>query len=603
MIVTLDQITVDDNHMRQATKDELKREYLVFRHTARYGQHPETEARYREAVIACKSFENLTLTIQEIARMYDLKPECLRNQLKRHFPNVIQEREKLRDMMGYAIPGNKGLKNNTIKQYAEAIEMLRDASLTVKEVASRCGVSYQGLQQHLIFYHKDIAEKRMLSRTDSLLRPVVAGTITGSGGIHQPRPGVVALYAPALELYRTTQMSVPEIAKRCGVAPHNFESYIRKWHKDDMEERRLQREERIRRKKEQEETRSKCTLSQKARMKYGRAVEYLSAGMTLTQTASELGVDVTNLSGWLRRNQPEVLEICKVGMMRLPSGKLVSRKTWEKYEPVAQYVCTHPSKPTVFVAEKFAVPTSSLVKHLSVYYPDVWERHCRCCAEKAAREREKLKKEGTDGAAPRTDKEKMVREKYAAAIELYSSGKKSVAQVAEESGLGKAALGSYLRAHHPDLIENRCKVHAVMVAEAKRNRKLAAACEKKEQELRKAERRYGVIPKYEPAVDEYREGQIGLKPLASKYGFTHPALRNYIGTRYPELIQARKAVVEEALRRKYADAAKEILSSRDSIAAIAVRHGLSRNGFRNYIMQHGPHLMEIHKAVTSSHKH
>ena len=163
-----------------ANAGEVEREQVVFRNQAHNGQHPETEAIYRDAILACQSIDNLELTVTDIAREYDLKPECLRNQLKRHFPEIFARREQIRDMLGLSRPGNRGLKKATVEKYADAIQMLRNTSLTVKEVANRCNVSYSGLQQHLICYHKDIAESRLLYRADALLQTVPSDTLIGS---------------------------------------------------------------------------------------------------------------------------------------------------------------------------------------------------------------------------------------------------------------------------------------------------------------------------------------------------------------------------------------------------------------------------------------
>lgn len=126
----------------------------------RYGQSPEAQAKYGEAIMACSSIEHLGMTVAEIARLYGVDTESLRNQLKRHFPNVIPLRDKLRGLMGYRVHPRAGLQPVTTERYAQAVEKLWDTDMTVKEVASQCGVSYQGLQQYLLFYHKDIAEKR-----------------------------------------------------------------------------------------------------------------------------------------------------------------------------------------------------------------------------------------------------------------------------------------------------------------------------------------------------------------------------------------------------------------------------------------------------------
>lgn len=581
---------------------EQEREKHVFRYTARYGQRPETEAVYRDAIQACQSIENLQLTITEIARMHGVKPECLRNQLKRHFPEVIQQREQLRDALGYSVPGNRGLKVATVKKYAPAIELLRDATLTVREVAQRCGVSYLGLQQHLIFYHKDIADSRMLFRTDALLKPVKERKESAIGGVRSPRPETVAHFASALELYRTSALTLPEISERCHVNERAFASYLKNWYPEERERRKQERERKLKEKKEAEKNRPDRSGITVARKLYTPAITLLQQGKTLSEVARELGVDLSNLSGWLRRNHPEVLEQCDAGMMVLPSGRKVCRRTWKRFEPVAEYMSSHPSKTTVYVASKFSVPLSSVGKHISTHYPEIWERHCKACAAKAAKERERRKKEKEARVADVSAANNAVAQKYAGAVEAYASGELSMVQVAEEFGLERSSLGNYLRAHHPDLIENRRLVYHKQLEEMRRLKAVAEEIQREEWELRKAQRRYTVIPKYEPAVDEYRKGNIGLKPLADKYGLCNVSLRNYIGTRYPELIEAREKAVREQLDQKYAAAVREILFSKDSLDVIARRHGLSRNGLRNYIKRYGPHLMDIHKAVAGNNR-
>ena len=357
-------------------------EKRIFRYTARYGQHPETEEVYRDSIRACQSIENLQLTITEIARMYGVKPECLRNQLQRHFPEVILQREKLRAVLGYSVPGNKGLKSATVKKYALAIALLRDSTLTVREVAERCGVSYQGLQQHLIFYHKDIADSRMLYRTDALLRSIKERKECAAGGMRSPRPETVAYFAQALELYRTTDLTLPEISKRCLVNEHAFESYLRNWYPEEIERRRRAREQKLKEKRAAEKNRPDRSGTTVARKLYTPGIALLQQGKTLSEVARELGVDLTNLSSWLKRNHPEVFEQCNAGMMTLPTGRKVCRRTWKRFEPVAEYMSTHPSKSSAYVAEKFAVPQSSVQKHISTHYPEIWARHCKAVLPK-----------------------------------------------------------------------------------------------------------------------------------------------------------------------------------------------------------------------------
>lgn len=185
-----------------------------------------------------------------------MKPECLRNQLKRHFPDVIPNRDKLRRQLGLAKQPIRGLKPSTTAKYAPAIAMLRETDLTVKEVAEKCKVSFYGLQQHLLFYHKDVAEKRLAQRTQALSKTLRRGDKDSCNRTVGSRSEAEALYADAIELYRTTSRTATDIAVELGFNPHNLISYIQRWYREDMtihqklrqeqaEERRMQRKVRM----------------------------------------------------------------------------------------------------------------------------------------------------------------------------------------------------------------------------------------------------------------------------------------------------------------------------------------------------------------------
>ena len=358
-----------------ANAGEVEREQVVFRNQAHNGQHPETEAKYRDAIAACGNILYLNQTIADIARMYGLEQNCLSNQLKRHYPEIIPIRRELRVMKGYEKAGRYGLKESTQKNYAKAVEMLKDPSITVLRAAEKCGVSYSGLQQHLLFYHKDIADARMMTRCDALLKPLAVGDFTATGGIRVPRPGAVALYSPAVEMYKNTKLSIVEIARRCGISEHNFRAYIQRWHGDLMEQRRA----RVQKELEGKKKRAKINVSRSAlaREKYLPSVELVKSGYSVTDAAKKLNVNVDNLRSWLKFNFPELVETAQIGMMRLPSGKMALRKTFYKYKPIAQYIKVHPEKPTKVVAEKWNVPISSLDKRMRSLFPEIWELHCQ----------------------------------------------------------------------------------------------------------------------------------------------------------------------------------------------------------------------------------
>ena len=353
--------------------------------------HIETEAIYQDAVLACHSIDNLELTIADIARKYELRPARLTRLLKRHFPDILYRREQLRDRMGYSRPVEK----TTAEKYADAVQMLRDTSLTVKEVAKRCNVSYLGLQQHLLCYHKDIAESRLLYRTDALLQHVPSDTFMGSpfvvGGVRKPRPEAVEMFAPAVKLYQETNLSIPKIAARCGLKLNALDGYLRRWYPEEVARRRLTREAMLEAKKKELAARQDRSGPALARLRYTPAIALLQEGKTLAQAAKELNVQQYDLGSWLKRNHPEILEQTRAGMFVLPSGQKTLRRTYDRFLPIAEYITSHPSKSTKELSARFNVSASLLSKYIRSHFPEQWDRHCKACAEKAKRLRKRHK--------------------------------------------------------------------------------------------------------------------------------------------------------------------------------------------------------------------
>ena len=346
----------------------------------RYGQSPEAQAKYGEAIMACSSIEHLGMTVAEIARLYGVDTESLRNQLKRHFPNVIPLRDKLRGLMGYRVHPRAGLQPVTTERYAQAVEKLRDTDMTVKEVASQCGVSYQGLQQYLLFYHKDIAEKRLGRRLAALDKDLRWDEKNCNNRRTGPGAAIRDRYAPAVELMWTTELPLSEIARRCGVEPRGLRAYVQKWLRDLLLVRQQKRKDAVAARRAASLSGKGESKAAKAQRMYTPAVEMIRNGMNLSEAAKAIGADISNLSVWMKKHHPEVLSEARVGMMKLESGLLVSRSKYEKYLPVAEYMNLHPAEPTLSVAGRFGVPVSSLQKALSRLFPAIWRAHLRACA-------------------------------------------------------------------------------------------------------------------------------------------------------------------------------------------------------------------------------
>lgn len=145
-----------------------------------------SRATYKEAIEACDSLDYIEYNVSQIAREFGLDGTNLGRQLRMHYPGVIEWREKVRERLGLGDNLPRDTRQHCKKQYSKAVELLRsDRYITTQEVADSCGVSYAGLEQHLLFYHKDLVKRRIKIR-EKAVGQKRKGEITGRGTLHPP---------------------------------------------------------------------------------------------------------------------------------------------------------------------------------------------------------------------------------------------------------------------------------------------------------------------------------------------------------------------------------------------------------------------------------
>lgn len=240
----------------------------------RRSQRPATRAKYREAVAACDSMDYIGYNVSQIARSFGLDGTNLGKQLRTHYPGVIERREEVRRRLGLGDNLPRGARTWSKERYAGAVELLRgDRYITVQEVAERCGVSYAGLEQHLIFYHKELIDNRIKIRKQAVGQQR-KGKITGRGSVHAPKPAIVAKYAEALHLYRTTPLSARKIARQGMTKTANGRA-----------------------------------VSRRSMAKYAEAIRlYGSTSGSLKSLARRFGVNECSLRDFIKRHFPEAVE-------------------------------------------------------------------------------------------------------------------------------------------------------------------------------------------------------------------------------------------------------------------------------------------------------
>lgn len=335
----------------------------------RRGQRPETHAKYRKAIAACDSMEYIGCNVSQIAREFGLNGTNLARQLRTHYPEVLEFRERARQRLGLNDNLPRGTRPWCKEQYAGAIELLRaDRYITVQEAAERCAVSYTGLEQHLIFYHRKLVENRIKIRKKAV-RQQRRGKITGRGTLHVPTPEIVEKYEEALHLYRTTPQSTRKIAKQTGVSVKGFYEYLQTWHKDLVCERKgIPYEE-----GNPVDWSSVRRYNPATAAKYADAIARLKeGGLTTAKVAAEFGLQPECLRSYLKEHEPELH--AALGMKKTENGKMVSPKSMEKYkEAIHLYETTSESLKSI--ARRFGLNDCSLGQFIKRQFPELHEQH------------------------------------------------------------------------------------------------------------------------------------------------------------------------------------------------------------------------------------
>lgn len=261
--------------------------------------------KYKEAVEACKSMDYIGLNVSQIAKMFGVKPTGLANFMRIHFPDVIPDRELIRQQQGLADNTHRGMSTSAKTQYAEAVELYRTTDMTMPQIAKHCKVSEHGLSQHLRFYHKDILlEKRLKRKQAKEAEKKRKGDLLGNGRANRPLPKVVMKYAAALALYKSTDMTMKDIVAKTGVPAQGFRFYLHKWHKELVLERSgIKAGEFDKVNITRERTRMKTVTA-----KYAEAIESLRRKpRPMTVVAREFGHNPDTFRQYLHKYEPELV--------------------------------------------------------------------------------------------------------------------------------------------------------------------------------------------------------------------------------------------------------------------------------------------------------
>ena len=337
------------------------------------GQSLITYNKYKGAIAACQDLAYIEYNISQIGRMFGHGGSTLASQLRFHYPDVIPFREKLRKRLGIADNTHRGVRPWCDEAYKEAVRMYRDTDLTIPKVAELCKVSTGGLSQHLRYYHRDVidakAKKRAASKRKTGSRK--PGHLAGNGTVYGPKPQTVTKYAKALELFRTTGMTIREIAETCGVTQTGFAGYLHQWHRGEKLLRRGYSWDG----ESEPDLQGTTHYLKSSAEKYAPAIRSLKENpRPVAEVAAEFGHNPEVFRDYLKHHEPELY--AQHGMMRRSDGKLVKRSSAEKYAAAIQEYATT-AEPLKSIARRHGIVYNSIMGYIIRNCPKEREMHCR----------------------------------------------------------------------------------------------------------------------------------------------------------------------------------------------------------------------------------
>ena len=299
------------------------------------GQTLMGHRKYKDAIAACSDERYIEYNVSEIARMFHLDGTSLGNQLRTHYPDVIPMRELERMRRGIGDNVHRGAKKWCVEQYADAIEMLRTTELTIRQVSDACDVSFSGLKSHLLHYHKDIVAFRA-SRRREARNSRRRDELNGNGAVNRPRRDKEEQYREAVEMYRTTLLPLSEISLRAGVPLNGLTYHIYRWHRDLVLERKGIGSNGM---DEYADLKQTPHYLRSTREKYAGAIARLREGAeSVAEVAASFGFNAETFRDYLSKHEPELAG--RFGQRKLENGRNVWVRSSAKYDEAIRIYST-----------------------------------------------------------------------------------------------------------------------------------------------------------------------------------------------------------------------------------------------------------------------
>ena len=405
------------------------------------GADPRTLAKYREAV---ELYGSTSLSVRAICARCGVSYAGFRSYLYKYRRDLLLSRHgvavpSVSDAARTRLRGCRGQTASARAKYGDAIAACGDAKYfeyNVSQIAHLFGLNPTGLSNQLRAHCPGLLERRELERrrlgfADNQQRGV--------------RPWCREQYAAAVKLLRTTELTLPEVAERCGVSFTGLRQHVCFYHKDLQQTRSDLRERAKTQKRKGHVTGSgrRHEPTPGSRERYRDAVRlYRDTAMTIKEIAEKLGLNpfafTSYLQTWHRvdvfaRRGAEYRE----GAI-LSQTKQYKKPTAAKYAPAIERLRAE-NRPTSEIAAEFGLHPEVFRQYLKEHEPELYAR------------------QGMMRAPNGRSVSRRGMEKYAEALRLYETSGEELKSIARRLGLNYSSLGGFIRRNYPETIRRRKK--------------------------------------------------------------------------------------------------------------------------------------------------
>lgn len=321
-------------------------------------------------------------------------------------------------------------------KYAEAVEACKSLEyidLNVSQVARKFNVNGTALANYMRLHYEEIPiwrenVRRMLGIGDNVHRGV--------------RPECEEQYVLAVEMYKSTDKTIPEIAEICQVSIGGLSQHMRFYHKKVIRKRKAERKAAKKNRiigKICGNGQIHCP-QQKTVEKYREALElYKNSNLIIKEIVRKTGVPLEGFRNYLRvwhrdlmleRRGGEKVD-CKEVYIDLAKTKCYLKSTAAKYGAAIDSMKNN-LRPVTQVAAEYGLNADTFRSYLWEHEPDLVSQ----CGM--------VKNEN----GKYTSRQAM--EKYAEAVRLYETTTTNLKSIAERLGVVYNSLSGYIRRNCPD---------------------------------------------------------------------------------------------------------------------------------------------------------